>query len=201
MKRFFFLLSASVACCTGTPNALAGGCHGAGCYVGCWPFIGVGIGPCGIGINVCGIGIGIGGCYPAGGYCSSYPVYSYPSYPVVYSRPVYVPPANQTYASAAAPASYTVRRPVVNPVNARALPALVATESQTFSPALATTTVAVKAQASASRVAFTGGGTWILDTSPDRYTPSPAYVPAQSNSRSFVNMAPKGQPPVYVAVR
>jgi hypothetical protein len=206
MKRLFFLLSSAVACCTGNPEALAGGwcgggCWGGhGCYVGCWPFLGVGIGPCGIGINVCGIGIGVGGCYPPGGYCSYYPGYTYPSHPVAYSQPVYVHPANQAYVSAAAPAIYTVRYPVANPVYARALPAPREFGSQPSSPALSTTVVAVKAQAPASRVALTGRGTWVLDTSPDCYRPS-SNVPEQPDSRSFVKTAPKGQPPVYVAVR
>jgi len=205
MKRLLFLLSAAVACGTGIPHALAGGWCGAGCwgghglYVGCWPFVGVGIGPCGIGINVCGIGIGVGGCHPAGGYCPSYPAYTYPSYPVVYSRPVYVQPANPTYVSAPVTASYTVRYSVANPVYARALPASVATRSQTYTPALVTPVVAANAQAPAPRVAGAARGTWVLDTSPDRYRPSPAYVPTQPNSRPLVNTAPAGQPQVYVA--
>jgi len=162
MKRILFASFVTLAVACATVNARAGGWHGGGWgghgyYHGCgyWG----GHGWCGGWWPSFSIGFGFGGYYPSYGYYG-YPAYGYAYAPAVYAQPAYVHTVAQPSSPSVsvAVAATTTARPAV--AYSKAVPAAV--KKVPLKPAVSTPAPVLVASTPMS-------GTWVLDTSPNRY--------------------------------
>jgi hypothetical protein len=153
--------------------AKAGGFHGGwGHYGGGWHG-----GYCGWWPFAFGLGLGVAASYPL--YAYSQPIYTYPVVTYAYQPgSTYVPAAPATVSAVPASSAYAT---VVHP----------AYGSATVSAPVSNESLAISLPAS---------GSWIPDTSPDRYIP-PSNLNRAHPANTTVTVTQVGTVPVYVVGR